>query len=185
MRRLLSALTMAATAGILLAQDSQPDTTDITADTSVYDQKANLLQYWGNVHLVSPGMLDLTCEYFEVQVGSTGGAPRQITATTNVVMHIVQAGGSGGSVVTNIAYAHQVVFDGSSNVVRLLKSPAGVQPRVEMPEGTANADEIVYDRTSERFHFIGRHQMRLKPGKLQQSPLFKPRTNAPARTPGN
>lgn len=168
---------------LTLATAALAQTTDegvIDAEHFVFEQRAGVLHYWDNVVLNYPGVLQLTCTDLEIRLTGEGGKLDRITATTNVVMQIVQGAAPGKPGVTNFAYAHQAIFDGVSNIVRLGTSPQGVRPRVEGPEGTSTADVIVYDRANDRFNFSGHVQMKFKPGKLPQGGLFSPRTNAPA-----
>lgn len=168
---------------VSLAQNPADDTviSTITADDSVYDQKAATLHYWGNVHLDSPGTLDLRCEDFLIQMGSTNSRPDQITATTNVVLRLTQPGPAGKPGVTNVAYAFQAVFHSASNTVTLVKSPAGVQPRFEYAGVVSEADVIRYNRATDRVEFSGNYRARFKPGQLPSGSFFAPKTNAPAR----
>lgn len=174
-----SLLWLAVVAALMTGWAQNSEEGSIDADNFVFEQRAGVLHYWDNVVLKYPGVLDLTCTDLEVRLTGEGGKLDRIIATTNVVIHIVQGAGPDKPGVTNIAYAHQAIFDGVSNVVRLGMSPTGVQPRVEGPEGTSIADQIVYDRTNDRFNFSGHVKMRFKPGKLPQGGLFSPRTNAP------
>jgi lipopolysaccharide export system protein LptA len=176
----IAALLLATLAGSDLWSQAATDdlvTSEITSDASVYDQKANSLHYWGRVHLNSPGTLDLRCEDFQIQL-STGNKLDQIVASTNVVLLLVQPATAGRPALTNTAFAHQAIFDGTSNLVTLAKSPAGVQPRFEGPDLVAEADVIIYNRSSERFELKGNHRTRFKPGKLPKGGFFAPNNAA-------
>lgn len=183
MKRLPALLLLGLLRQVACAQAATDDlvTSEITSAASVYDQQANRLHYWGGVHLNSPGTLDLRCEDFRIQLG-TGNKLDQIVATTNVVLLLVQPGQAGRAAVTNVAYAHQAIFDGTSNLVTLAKSPAGAQPRFEGPDLVAEADVIIYNRGSERFELRGNHRTRFKPGKLPQGGFLAPKSDGPAAT---
>jgi lipopolysaccharide export system protein LptA len=180
MKRISVLLTCSLLAVAALGQGATDDlvTSEITSDASIYDQKANTLHYWGKVHLSSPGTLDLRCDDFRIQLGAGGGKLDQIVASTNVVLLLVQPGTGGKPATTNVAYAHQAIFDGVRNLVTLAQSPTGGQPRFEGPELVAEADVIIYDRTRDRFELKGHHRTRFKPGKLSQGGFFSPKTNA-------
>lgn len=157
------------------------NTSEITSTASVYDQKANQLHYWGNVHLKSPGTLELRCEDFLILLGEGGSKLDQIVATTNVVLHLVQPATATRPAMTNVAYAHQATFDGVSNIVTLAKSPGGPQPRFEGPDLVAEADMIIYNRMTDRFKLVGYQRTRFKPGKLPKGGFFAPKADpAPA-----
>lgn len=157
--------------------DEQP-VSEIFSEESVYDQKANTLHYWGNVRLNSPGTLNLQCEDFLIQLGAGGNKLNQITATTNVVLHLVQPGASGRPSITNVAYAHQAIFDGVSNTVTLAMSPSGVRPRFESGDLVSEAEEIHYNRSTERLKLKGKQLTRFKPGKLPKGGFFAPNSSA-------
>lgn len=179
MKRILSVLSSGLLATVALSEGATDElvTSEITSDASVYDQKASTLHYWGKVHLTSPGTLDLRCEDFLIHLGAGESKLDQIVASTNVVLHLVQAGTAGRPAMTNVAYAHQAIFDGASNLVTLAKSPAGLQPRFEASDIVAEADEIIYNRATDRFELKGNHRTRFKPGKLPKGGFFAPKTN--------
>ncbi len=182
MKRLFPVL-LATTALIGVAQNPPDDanTSEITSTASVYDQKANQLHYWGNVHLNSPGTLELRCEDFLILLGQGGNKLDQIVATTNVVLHLIQPATAARPAMTNVAHAHQATFDGVSNIVTLAKSPGGPQPRFEGPDLVAEADVIIYNRLTDRFELKGNHRTRFKPGKLPKGGFFAPKADpAPA-----
>lgn len=154
------------------------NTSEITSTASVYDQKANQLHYWGNVHLKSPGTLELRCEDFLILLGQGGNKLDQIVATTNVVLHLVQPATATRPAMTNVAFAHQATFDGVSNLVTLAKSPGGPQPRFEGPDLVAEADVIIYNRQTDRFELKGNHRTRFKPGKLPKGGFFAPKSDS-------
>lgn len=180
MKRLLRTLVPALLCLAAYGQDA-PDgeaPSEIFSDESVYDQKSNVLHYWGNVRLNSPGTLNLTCEDFLVQLGAGGSRLNQITATTNVVLHLIQPGAHGRPAVTNVAYAHRAIFDGISNTVTLAMSPDGVRPRFESGDLVSEAEEITYNRVTERLKLKGRQLTRFKPGNLPKGGFFGPKPEA-------
>lgn len=179
MKRCLALLLPALLVVPAIGQTPEGETvSEIFSDMSAYDQKASTLHYWGNVHLVSPGTLDLRCDDFLINLGAGESKLDQIVASTNVVLRLVQTASATQPAMTNVAYAHQAIFNGASNLVTLVKSPAGVQPRFEASDIVAEADEIVYNRATDRFELKGNHRTRFKPGKLPKGGFFAPKTNA-------
>ncbi len=158
----------------------------LDAAHGVIEQKNGNWHFWGDVHLVYPGVLDLTCDDMQVaQAPDANGKPRpdRIIATTNVVMGIVlpPTTNSVTQVVKPGGIAHatafQAVFNGTENTVVLTGSTETGQPKVENPEGTLRADVLTFDRAKGRFTGNGGFHMTFTAQMLKG---LTSKTNAPS-----
>ena len=170
----------------LRAEESPLPEGSLDAAHGVIEQKSGNWHFWEQVHLVYPGVLDLTCEDMQVaQAPDAAGKPRpdRIIATTNVVMAIVlpPTTNSVTGVVKPGGLAHatafQAVFSGTDNTVTLTGSKETGQPKVENPDGTLRADVLTFDRAKGRFTGSGGFHMTFKAEMLKG---LTAKTNAPA-----
>ena len=162
-----------------------PDGT-LDAAHGVIENKNGRWHFWETVHLVYPGVLDLTCEDMQVaQAADADGKSRlnQITATTNVVMAIVLPPST--NKITQVvkpgglahAKAFQAVFNGTDNTVTLIGSESTGLPTVVTSDGTISGPKLVFDRAEGRFSGTNGFHMTFKAEMLKS---LNSKTNAPA-----
>ncbi len=158
----------------------------LDAAHGIIEQKNGNWHFWGDVHLVYPGVLDLTCDDMQVaQAPDANGKPRpdRIIATTNVVMAIVMPPTT-NSVTLAVkpgglahATAFQAVFSGTDNTVTLTGSVATGLPKVVTSEGTFSGPLLTFDRARGRFVATNGFHMTFKAEMLKG---LSGKTNAPS-----
>ena len=191
MKRLSTLLSLLATVAAVAAapalRAAEPAATEITITSARgdFELKDGGLHYRDDVRLAYPGVLDLTCADLVLKLATDDTGKRKldrITATTNVVMLLVQPATAGAPSLavkpgeTTRATAAMAVFNGADNTVTLTGSAATGQPKVEGAEFTTVADVIVINRATGRFSGQGNHRTTFKAEALKGSSLFSPKT---------
>lgn len=158
----------------------------LDAAHGIIEQKSGNWHFWEKVHLVYPGVLDLTCEDMQVTQTTDGGGksrPDRIRATTNVLIAIVLPAST--NAITGVikpgglahASAPEAVFNGTDNTVTLIGTEATGLPTVVTSDGTFVGPKLTFDRGSGRFSGTNGFHMTFKAEMLKS---LTAKTNAPA-----
>jgi lipopolysaccharide export system protein LptA len=124
----------------------------IDSDSESIDGIGRTVAYRGNVRATDPDM-KLTCELLVADLPRTGGRISHIVAETNVVIDATNSNGQAMHTTCDKAvYIFNVENGVTNETVTLTGNP---QPRVIVPEGTNEADVIIWDRANNGLKFIG------------------------------
>lgn len=159
MKHLLASLFLAV-AWTVPAAD--PSHIDIKADEFEFSSEKKVGVYTGNVRLIDPPDMELTCHKLTSSLPVSGGGIERIIAEENVVIKLYEM--QGDKRVLRTAKGKRAVYEAASNRVTLTGDPY-----IEVTEGKLTADEVILDRNSGLLRAKGSVHMVLDEAALSKS----------------
>ncbi len=141
------------------AAPSAPRLLVIDSDSEYIDAIGRTVTHHGHVIASDPDM-KLTCELLVADSPRSGGRINHIVAETNVVIDATNSNGQAMHATCDKAvYVYNVENGVTNETVTLTSLTGNPQPRVIVPEGTNEADVIIWDRANNGYKFIGNQHL--------------------------
>ncbi len=149
MKRILASILLASAISLVAADAPKTSSNiEIRSDEFVFSSEQRTGVYTGNVRLIDPPDMELTCEKMTANLAETGGGIEKIIAEESVVIKLYEL--QNGKRVLRTAKGRKAVYEAASNRVTLTG-----ESYIEVAEGKLTADEVILDRTSGSFRARG------------------------------